>query len=99
MAKEIEVELYFYEGCQVGDAEGFYVQTYKATDPDWGMLTGSCTVSVDRPDMSRAEITAGLVDGLNSKKQLIRAETQVKLDAIDEKINNMLALEAPKEAE
>lgn len=99
MNKQIEVTLYFYERCSVGDADGFHVQTYESSDPDWGVLTGSCTVCVNRPGMSQGEITVKQVAGLNDKKRIIRAEALLKTNAIDDQISKLLALEAPKESE
>ena len=43
----------------------------------------------------RNEITDGMVDNLKAEKQKLIADTEVKCNRIDDKINQLLALPAP----
>jgi len=52
---------------------------------------------VEFDSLADAELKKQLIAGLRKKKTALQAETQVELNALDERIQELLALSAPSE--
>ncbi len=78
---------------QSRDIESIRVQDLIYSDhktfSDW-VLVGEATISVSL--YSREEITSGLIASLRAQQQEIRAKAQASITALDDRINNLLAI-------
>lgn len=60
---------------------------------EYGYVTlGTHEITLDVPQISQTDLVLKQVDVLKTEKQRLQAETQVKLNALDEKIQKLLAI-------
>jgi len=97
MTEKKTVKLYFKMGGKYQNNE-IDITTHESSDFEYfGVTVGVKTIEVAIPEVSKNEMTLKMVDSLNEKKKRKQAEHQMELTEIDGKINELLALEAPKE--
>lgn len=78
---------------------GQFVLFNSNMESDFYTCLGPAEITFDVPQKTHDEIVALRVDSLKEQKHKIMGEMQHKIDQIDDKINSLLALEAPKEVE
>ena len=88
--------IYTYKYSHDG-AAGFCIDDMRANEFFTGVVIGEQEVTIPKCEMSIGEFNNVNVGRLRKEKQRVQAETQVKLNAIEEEIQSLLAIEYKEE--
>jgi len=82
--------------CEAGENYGFYQASYEGSEGDVTVSEKDVTMTVPE-DFDEAEINAKFIGALREEQNKIKADAQLKVNNIEERVQSLLALPAPKE--
>ena len=84
------IEIAMYKNIKYGHGSIFQVGDYMENDSEFVRTSEIITVQII--DLPTADVVNAEIDGLKKVQGDLRAETELKLNAIDDKIQSLLAI-------
>ena len=88
---KIKVYVYAMLNEYTGEPQ-IQVSDFDGMEEQWGPIFAKC--EIDAPEPARADMTAASVSRMRAEQQQIRADAEVKAQAIEQRIGKLLAIEA-----